>query len=105
MQLTGGKCSILFFVGKISYYMVTPATSFCDADSKWEKLVGGGSVIKCPQKTDRKLFFPSWALPRPMKLLPLALTFSFVEHRELPEFCDAESKRKKLRGVNFVYNG
>ena len=33
-----------FFVGKISYYMVTPTTSFCDAESKWEKLVGGGEL-------------------------------------------------------------
>ena len=30
-----------FFVGKLSYYMFTPATSFCDADSNLEKLVGG----------------------------------------------------------------
>ena len=30
-----------FFVGKISYYMVTPTTSFCDAESKEKNLVGG----------------------------------------------------------------
>ena len=35
-----------FFVGKISYYMVTPTTSFCDVESKEKKLVGGGSVYK-----------------------------------------------------------
>ena len=34
-----------FFVGKISYYMVTPTTSLCDADSKEKKLVGGGASV------------------------------------------------------------
>ena len=59
-----------FFVGKTSYYMVTPATSFCDADSNLEKLVGGGRVNQCRQKTEGKLFIWYRALPRAMKLLP-----------------------------------
>ena len=37
--------------------MVTPATSFFDADSNSEKLVGGGRVCKCRQKIHKKLFF------------------------------------------------
>ena len=46
-----------FFVGKTSYYMVTPATSFFDADSNLEKLVGGGgSVYKCRGKSETKNF-------------------------------------------------
>ena len=35
-----------FFVGKMSYYMVTPATSFCDAESKYEKLIGGNRCVQ-----------------------------------------------------------
>ena len=46
-----------FFVGKTSYYMVTPATSFCDADSNLEKLVGGGMVCKSERNPYQKLFF------------------------------------------------
>ena len=34
--------------------MVTPATSFCDADSNLEKLVGGGRVCQCREKTEHK---------------------------------------------------
>ena len=34
--------------------MVTPATSFFDADSNLEKLVGGGRVCKCRQKKVQK---------------------------------------------------
>ena len=45
-----------FFVGKTSYYMVTPATSFFDADSNLEKLVGGGRVCKCQEKPAAKTF-------------------------------------------------
>ena len=59
-----------FFVGKTSYYMVTPATSFFDADSNLEKLVGGGRVSKRREKKEEKLFLLPWALPWAMKLLP-----------------------------------
>ena len=45
-----------FFVGKTSYYMVTPATSFCDADSNLEKLVGGGRVSQVQEKPTPKTF-------------------------------------------------
>ena len=45
-----------FFVGKLSHYMVTPATSFCDADSNLEKLVGGGSAVDCREKPRHKTF-------------------------------------------------
>ncbi len=45
-----------FFVGKLSYYMVTPATSFCDADSNLEKLVGGERRNQCRQKVTHKTF-------------------------------------------------
>ena len=48
---------ILFFVGKTSYYMVTPATSFSDADSNSEKLVGGGKGEPTPQENTPKTFF------------------------------------------------
>ena len=46
-----------FFVGKISYYMVTPTTSLCDADSKEKNLVGGASVCKYREKPTGELFF------------------------------------------------
>ncbi len=35
-----------FFVGKISYYMVTSAASFCDAESKRKKLSGLTGVCR-----------------------------------------------------------
>ena len=34
--------------------MVTPATSFFDADSNLEKLVGGGRVCQCHEKPGQK---------------------------------------------------
>ena len=38
--------------------MVTPATSFFDADSNLEKLVGGGEVCgKADRNPNQKLFF------------------------------------------------
>ena len=44
-----------FFVGKISYYMVTPTTSFYGSDSKTKKLMGGNGVCKgvgcCEEET------------------------------------------------------
>ena len=33
-----------FFVGKISYYMVTPTTSFCTSEVKLKKLMGETGV-------------------------------------------------------------
>ena len=45
-----------FFVGKISYYMVTPATSFCDADSKTKKLSGVNGVASCRGSAPGKTF-------------------------------------------------
>ena len=36
--------------------MVTPATSFFDADSNLEKLVGGGRVSQCHEKPLPKTF-------------------------------------------------
>ena len=75
-----------FFVGKISYYMVTPTTSFCDAESKEKNLVGEANVCKYRKKPSAKTFFWYRALWWPKKLLPLALSSSFVGHRELPAF-------------------
>ena len=46
-----------FFVGKLSYYMVTPATSFCDVNSNLEKSVGGGSAGDYVKKPSHKTFF------------------------------------------------
>ena len=47
-----------FFVGKLSYYMVTPATSFFDADSNLEKLVkGGGKGEPIPPENGEETFF------------------------------------------------
>ena len=54
-----------FFVGKISYYMVTPATSFCDADSKTKKLMGGMGCASGGQKCEEKTFFLARALVIP----------------------------------------
>ena len=66
--------------------MVTPTTSLCDAESKEKNLVGGEVCESAGETCQQKLFFPSWALWWPKKLLPLALSSSFVGHRELPEF-------------------
>ena len=46
-----------FFVGKISYYMVMIATSFCDSGSKTETIKERDSVYKSQTKRHRKLFF------------------------------------------------
>ena len=71
--------------------MVTPTTSLCDADVKEKNLVGGTSVCKYREKPRTKTsFFPPGALWWPKKLLPLALSSSFVGHRELPELREHE---------------
>ena len=49
--------------------MVTPATSFCDADSVLGKLVGGEGCVSA-KRNRTKNFFRTRALPGAMKLLP-----------------------------------
>ena len=47
-----------FFVGKISYYMVTPAASFFDAESKLEKLSGvTGVYIRWTLTPEKNFYF------------------------------------------------
>ena len=44
-----------FFVGKISYYMVTPTTSLCDTD--YGKVGRGGKCVQVAPETRHKTFF------------------------------------------------
>ena len=59
-----------FLVGKLSYYVVTPATSFFDADPNLEKLVGGEGCVSAERKGRGNFFIWYRALLWPMKLLP-----------------------------------
>ena len=38
-----------------------------------KKVRGAGKCVRVPGETTQKTFFSAWALPRAMKLLPLAL--------------------------------
>ena len=52
------------FVGKISYYMVTSVTLFCDVESKEKKLMGVTRVCKGRQLV-KEFFFLDKALVDP----------------------------------------
>ena len=85
MQLTEGRWSILFCWKYILLYGDT-CYLILRRGLEMGKVGWGGGCGKVAQETGPKTFYFSGAFPRPMKLLPLALSFSFVEHRELPEF-------------------
>ena len=89
-----------FFVGKISYYMVTPATSFCDADSKTKKLVGGGSVYNGRQKTSAKTFILVQGTPEAYET---SAARSYVLLRRTPRAPGIFLKNSDTPGVGLEY--
>ena len=65
-----------FFVGKIPYCILMPATSFCDTKSKRKKLMGvTGAYMTHMVNVSKTFYFHHGHPPAPRKLLPVLVPY------------------------------